>query len=217
MCERNPFLILLVRQLSHEPFGKHRIRRTIRRTGPMQASRRARHRACLDRTICRSAAREPSGKTPGPPRTIRRSAASEPSGKCRRRIPGVADATPRVASMAASMASIVCGTWHMAALRASVHRQSHTSASTWTLVYVSGAPLFRMDMFLATPQLVATLYFLSPARPAASVLYFPAPHDQRRAEGGRKNIKILRGQRENRENEESERRDTGRPSEWTLT
>ena len=135
---------------------------------------------------------------------------------CRRRIPGVADATPRVPSMAASMASRVCGTWHMAALRASVDRHSHTSASTQTLVYVSGAPLFRMDMFLATPQLVAILYFLCPARPAASILYFPAPHDQRRAEGGRRNIKIPRGQRENRETEETERRDTGRSSERTL-
>jgi len=73
-----------------------------------------------------------------------------------------------------------------------------------------------MDMFLATPQLVATLYFLCPARPAASILYFPAPHDQRRAEGGRGNIKFPRGQRENRENEETERRDTGWPSKRTL-
>jgi len=30
--------------------------------------------------------------------------------RCKRRIPGVVDATPRVASMAASMASRVCGT-----------------------------------------------------------------------------------------------------------
>jgi len=34
-----------------------------------------------------------------------------------------------------------------------------------------------MDMFLATPQLVATLYFLCPIRPVASILYFPAPYD----------------------------------------
>ena len=114
----------------------------------------------------------------------------------------------RVASVVASVASRVCGTWHMAALRASVDRQSHTSASTQTLVYVSGAPLFRIDMFLATPQPVATLYFLCPAQPAASILYFPAlydtlyfpaPHnqrraffiapcDERRAEGGCRNI-----------------------------
>jgi len=44
------------------------------------------------------------------------------------------DATPRVASVVASVASRVCGTWHMAALRASVDRYSHTSASIWTLV-----------------------------------------------------------------------------------
>ena len=62
-----------------------------------------------------------------------------------------------------------------------------------------------MDMFLATPQLVATLYFLYPARPVASILYFPAPYDQRRAERGRRNIKIPRGQRQNRENKETER------------
>jgi len=97
--------------------------------------------------------------------------------QCRRRILGTADTMPRVASMAASVASRVCGTWHMAALRASVDRQSHTSASIRILVEVSGAPLCRMDMFLTTPQLVATLYFLCPVRPAASILYFPAPHD----------------------------------------
>ena len=55
--------------------------------------------------------------------------------------------------MVASLASRVCRTWHMAALRASVDRQSHTSASTRTLIYLSGAPLFKMDMFLATPQI----------------------------------------------------------------
>ena len=44
------------------------------------------------------------------------------------------DATSRVASVVASVASRVCGTWHMAALRASVDGQSHNSASTWTLV-----------------------------------------------------------------------------------
>jgi len=71
-------------------------------------------------------------------------------------------------------------------------------------------------MFLATPQLVATLYFLCPVRPAVSILYFPAPYDQRRAffialcderqaGGGRRNIKIPRGQRENRDNKETER------------
>ena len=81
MCECIPFLILPVRQLSREPFRKHRIRRTIRRTGPMRASRQARHQARLDQTICRSVASEPAGKTPGPPRTIHRSAASEPLGK----------------------------------------------------------------------------------------------------------------------------------------
>ena len=53
---------------------------------------------------------------------------------CRRRIPDVTDAMPRVASVVASVASRVCGTWHMAALKASVDRQSHTSASTQTLV-----------------------------------------------------------------------------------
>jgi len=62
-----------------------------------------------------------------------------------------------------------------------------------------------MYMFLATPQLVATLYFLCPARPAVSILYFPAPHDLRRAEGGCRNIKIPRGQQENRENEDTEK------------
>jgi len=36
-------------------------------------------------------------------------------------------------------------------------------------------------MFLTTPQLVATFNFLCPTRPAASILYFTAPHDQRRA------------------------------------
>jgi len=62
-----------------------------------------------------------------------------------------------------------------------------------------------MDMFLATPQLVAlatpqlvaTLYFLCPARPAVSILYFPALYDtlyfpalydHQQAEGGRRNI-----------------------------
>ena len=44
------------------------------------------------------------------------------------------DATPRMASMVTSVASRVCGTWQMAALRASVDRQSHTSASTQILV-----------------------------------------------------------------------------------
>ena len=49
----------------------------------------------------------------------------------------------------------------MAALRASVDRQSHTSASTGTLVEVSGAPLFGMDMFLATPQFLGFIkYFV---------------------------------------------------------
>jgi len=81
VCERIPYLILPVRQLSCEPFGKHRIRRTIRRTGPMRASCRARYRAHLERTICQSAVSKPSGKTPGPPRTIRRSATSEPLGE----------------------------------------------------------------------------------------------------------------------------------------
>ena len=73
MCERIPYLILPMRQLSREPFGKLQMRRTIRRSTPMRASRQARHRACLDRTIRRSAESEPSGKTPGPSRTIRRS------------------------------------------------------------------------------------------------------------------------------------------------
>jgi len=44
------------------------------------------------------------------------------------------DAMSRVASMAASVDSRVCGTWHIAALRTSVDRQSHTSSSTRTLV-----------------------------------------------------------------------------------
>jgi len=59
VCERIPYLILPVRQLSREPFGSRR-----------------------------SAASEPSGMTPGPSRIepsaeaqIRRSAASELSGK----------------------------------------------------------------------------------------------------------------------------------------
>jgi len=54
--------------------------------------------------------------------------------ECRRRIPGITDAAPRVASMADTVASRVCGTWHTAALRASVDRQPHTSASTRTLI-----------------------------------------------------------------------------------
>ena len=81
MCERIPFLILPVRQLSRELFGMHRMRRMIRRTGQMRVSHRVRILARLDRTIRRSATSEPSGKTPGPLRTIHRSATSEPSGK----------------------------------------------------------------------------------------------------------------------------------------
>ena len=52
-----------------------------------------------------------------------------PEGSCRGMIPGAADATPRVAIVVISVASRVCGTWHMAALGAFVDRQSHTSAS----------------------------------------------------------------------------------------
>ena len=48
MCECISYLMLPMRQLSREPFGKQRIRRTIRRTGPLRARRRARRRACLE-------------------------------------------------------------------------------------------------------------------------------------------------------------------------
>jgi len=75
----------------------------------------------------RAASRDPAA-------TLARSAAPHAGRVCRRRIPGVVDATPGVASMATSIASRVCGTWQMAALGASVDRQSHTSASTRTLV-----------------------------------------------------------------------------------
>ena len=84
MCESFPFLILPVRQLSPEPFGKHRMRRTIRRTGPTRVSRRARHRARFDRTIRRSDASEPSGKTPGPSRI--KSSAEAPRASRRARL-----------------------------------------------------------------------------------------------------------------------------------
>ena len=69
MCERIPYLILPVRQLSRQPFGKHRMRRTIHRTRPMRASRRARSWARL----------EPSAEAPRASRRARRWARLEPS------------------------------------------------------------------------------------------------------------------------------------------
>ena len=60
-----------MRQLSREPFGKHRMRRTIRRTGPMRASRWARRRARL----------EPSAEAPRVSRWVRHQARLEPSAK----------------------------------------------------------------------------------------------------------------------------------------
>jgi len=91
VCERIPYLILPVRQLSRKPFGIRQSaasepsgktpglsHRTTRRSDT-RASRRA-SRRLPPRTTRRSDTSEPSGKMPGPPRTIRRSATSEPSG-----------------------------------------------------------------------------------------------------------------------------------------
>jgi len=90
--ERIPYLILPVRQLLREPFGKHRMRPTICRTRPMRASRQARRRAHLEsnrvpkrceRAVGQDAGpvsnhprkrytSEPSGKPPGPSRSMHR-------------------------------------------------------------------------------------------------------------------------------------------------
>jgi len=96
---------------------------------------------------------------------------------CRGTIPGITDATPRVASVVASMASRVCGTWHTATLGASIDRQSYISASGGPLLRRPPLPFLEWIMFLATPQLVATLYFPAPH----DTLYFPAPYDQLQA------------------------------------
>jgi len=64
-----------------------------------------------------------------PPASLNWNLAPGASVPCRGMILGTADATPRVASVVTSVASRVCGTWHMAALGAFVDRQSHTSAS----------------------------------------------------------------------------------------
>jgi len=88
-----------------------------------RASRRARHRVRLDRTIRRSAVSEPSGKTLGPPRTIRRSAASEPSGKT----PG----TSRIESSAkATRASRLASRRARLETCAAARAAAHTAPST---------------------------------------------------------------------------------------
>ena len=72
MCERIPYLILPVRQLSREPFGSRRCTENIRRSADMlKRYERAIGQAAGPvsiRTIRRSAASEPSGSTPGPSR-----------------------------------------------------------------------------------------------------------------------------------------------------
>ena len=93
MCERIPFLILPVKQLSREPPGKtlgpsrpnHPPKRRERAVGqdagpasnhPPKRRERALGQDAgpvLNRIFRRSAVSEPSGKTPGPPGTIRRS------------------------------------------------------------------------------------------------------------------------------------------------
>ena len=93
MCERIPFLILPMKQLSREPPGKkrgpfrpkHPPKRRERAVGqdtvPASYHPLKRHVRAVgqgagpvsNRMLRRSAAREPSGKTPGLPRTIRRS------------------------------------------------------------------------------------------------------------------------------------------------
>jgi len=73
-----------------------------------------------------------------------------PARCCRGTVPGVADATPRVASLVASVASRVCGTWHMAALGASIDRQSHTSTSGGPLLRRPPLLFLEWIMFLAT-------------------------------------------------------------------
>ena len=139
MCERIPYLILPVRQLSREPFGirrsdtrasrrarcrarlnpndppKHHERAVGQYAGPVstepsaevpRASRRARRRARLEshpppkrceravgqdarpvsnRILRRSAASEPSGKTPGPSRIESSAEAPRVSRRARRR------------------------------------------------------------------------------------------------------------------------------------
>jgi len=74
VCERIPFLILPMKQLSREPLGKT--------PGPSRPNHppKRRERAVgqdagpvSNRILRRSAASKPLGKTPGPPRTIRRS------------------------------------------------------------------------------------------------------------------------------------------------
>jgi len=73
VCERIPYLILPVRQLSREAFG-------IRQSAASEPSGKP---PDPPRTTRRSDMSEPSGKMPGPPRTTRRSDMSEPSGKMR--------------------------------------------------------------------------------------------------------------------------------------
>jgi len=73
VCERIPYLILPVRQLSSEPFGR-------RRTGPIRYERAAGQAA--GPVSNRNDIRKPSGTPPGMRRTIRRSADTP---KCRKR------------------------------------------------------------------------------------------------------------------------------------
>jgi len=73
VCERIPYLILPVRQLSREPFG---IRRSAASEPPGKTPSSSQSNHPPKRHTS-----EPSGKPPGPPRTTRRSDTSEPSGK----------------------------------------------------------------------------------------------------------------------------------------
>jgi len=107
VCERIPFLILPVKQLSREPSGKTPGPSRIASSAEApRASRRARRRARLEshpppkrreravgqdagpvsnRILRRSAASEPSGKTPGPSRIESSAEAPRASRRARRR------------------------------------------------------------------------------------------------------------------------------------
>jgi len=65
VCERIPYLILLMRQLSREPFG---IRRSAGSEPPGKTPGSSQSNHPPKRYMS-----EPSGKSPGPPHTIRRS------------------------------------------------------------------------------------------------------------------------------------------------
>ena len=84
MCERIPFLILPVKQLSSEPSGKTPgPSRIASSTEAPRASRRARRRARLESNPPPKRRERAVGQDAGPVsnRILRRSAASEPSGK----------------------------------------------------------------------------------------------------------------------------------------